>query len=52
MVFREEWKVAKVPPKAEYLKDIIRIWDKYAAALEKDYENRKRWIWSASFRNR
>ena len=52
MVFREEWKIAKVPPKAESLKDIIRIWDKYAAALEKDYENRKRWIWSASFRNR
>jgi hypothetical protein len=52
MVFREEWKIAKVPPKAEYLKDINRIWDKYAAALEKDYKNRKTWNWSASFRNR
>ena len=37
MVFREEWKIAKIPPKAEYLKDINRIWDKYVAALERDY---------------
>lgn len=52
MVFIEKWKVAEVPSKAEYLKDTNRIWDKFAAALEKDYKNRKRWIWSASFRNR
>ena len=41
MVFTEHWKIAKVPLKAEYLKDIGRIWDKYAAALEKDYTRRK-----------
>ena len=41
MVFTEHWKTASVPPKAEYVKDSIRIWDKYAAALEKDYARRK-----------
>lgn len=43
MVFIEKWKVAEVPSKTEYLKDINRIWDKYATALEKDYKNRKKW---------
>lgn len=41
MVFREKWKIADVPPKAEYLKHIGGIWDKYVAALEKDCKNKK-----------
>ncbi len=42
MVFREKWKVRNPPTKVEYTKHISDIWDKYAAALEKDYEKRKK----------
>jgi hypothetical protein len=37
MMFVEYWKIRNYPEKSEYLRDIHRIWDKYAAALERDY---------------
>lgn len=52
MTFKEEWKIVSIPPKAEYLKDINRIWEKYSAALEKDYKRRKKWTWSPSVTSR
>ncbi len=41
MTFVERWKVRNYPPRAEYLQHIHEIWDKYAAALEKDYRRGK-----------
>jgi hypothetical protein len=41
MTFREYWKITKIPSKPQYLKDINRIWDKYIAALERDYSRQK-----------
>lgn len=41
MTFIEAWKVKNYPSRADYLKDIHRIWDRYAAALAKDYRKRK-----------
>jgi hypothetical protein len=41
MVFKEIWKTTNVPTKAAYEKHIREIWDKYAAALEKDYSKRR-----------
>ena len=37
MTFVEYWKTKNYPAKSQYLSDIHRIWDKYAAALERDY---------------
>ena len=41
MMFIEYWKIPNYPEKSEYLRDIHRIWDKYAAALERDYMRHK-----------
>ena len=41
MVFKEIWKTSNVPNHAAYVKHISEIWDKYGAALERDYEKRK-----------
>ncbi len=41
MTFIETWKVKNYPSRADYLKDIHRIWDKYATALARDYRKRK-----------
>ena len=41
MTFVEYWKIQNHPGRTEYLSDIHRIWDKYSAALEKDYKRRK-----------
>lgn len=43
MVFKEIWKTSNVPNHAAYVKHINEIWDKYKAALEKDYRKRKLW---------
>ena len=52
IVLKVEWKTANVPSKAKYLEDINGTWDKYSAALEKDYKRRKKWIWSPSVTGR
>jgi hypothetical protein len=41
MTFVESWKIRNYPEKAEYLSDIHRIWDKYAAAFETDYKRHR-----------
>ena len=41
MTFVERWKVRDYQPRAEYLKHIHNIWDKYAAALQRDYRRRR-----------
>jgi len=41
MKFIERWKIRDYPPKAEYLKSIHAVWDKYAASLEKDYRRHR-----------
>ncbi|MGA2785804.1 MAG: hypothetical protein ABSF09_14020 [Candidatus Bathyarchaeia archaeon] len=41
MTFVESWKIRNYPGKAEYLSDVHRIWDKYAAALERDYKRHR-----------
>jgi len=41
MTFVERWKIRNYPSRADYLKHINEIWDKYAAALERDYRRRK-----------
>jgi hypothetical protein len=41
MVFTEHWKTAEFPSKQVYIKDISRIWDRYSAALERDYARHK-----------
>jgi len=40
MTFKEEYKIAKAPTKEEDTKSVNQFWDKYLAALEKDYCNR------------
>jgi hypothetical protein len=37
MVFTEKWKIREIPEKPAYIKHISEIWDKYVAALERDY---------------
>jgi len=38
MVFKEKWKkIAKIPSVKEQVKHTKEIWDKYLAALERDY---------------
>ena len=41
MVFKEEWKVSRIPSRTEYMRDGDRLWDRYTAALEKDYKHQK-----------
>jgi len=41
MTFVEYWKIRNYPGNSEYLSDIHRIWDKYAAALERDYRRHR-----------
>lgn len=41
MIFKEIWKTSNVPNHATYVKHISEIWDKYKAALERDYKKRK-----------
>jgi hypothetical protein len=43
MVFKVEWKIPNVPSTAEVLEETNRAWDRYSAALEKDYKNEKKW---------
>jgi len=38
MMFTEHYKIRRAPTKALDVKHTHRIWDKYVAALEKDYE--------------
>jgi hypothetical protein len=39
MVFKETWKdIAKIPSIEEQVDGTIKVWDKYAAALESDHE--------------
>lgn len=41
MVFREKWKaMAKIPTIEEQTTQTNRVWDKYVAALEKDYSSK------------
>lgn len=43
MVFREKWKaIARIPSIEEQLKGTNGVWDKYVAALEKDYNSTNR----------
>ena len=43
MVFKEEWKnIARVPSIEEQIRSTNEVWDKYVAALEKEYRSRKR----------
>jgi hypothetical protein len=41
MSFTEHYKVRGAPTRAQDLKHTYEIWDKYVAALEKDYGRRK-----------
>jgi len=42
MVFREKWKnIAKVPSIEEQMRNTNEVWDKYVAALEKDYNSER-----------
>jgi hypothetical protein len=40
MTFRERYKIQNAPSKAADVKHVQEIWDKYVAALEKDYRRR------------
>ena len=43
MLFKEKWKdIAKIPSIEEQVKNTNEVWDKYVAALEKDYNSEKR----------
>ncbi len=43
MFFKEKWKnIAKIPSIKEQVNGTNEVWDKYVAALEKDYNSRKR----------
>ena len=43
MVFKEKWKnIAKPPTIEEQIEHTHKVWDKYIAALEKDYKSRKK----------
>ncbi|MGA2461850.1 MAG: hypothetical protein ABSF82_10550 [Candidatus Bathyarchaeia archaeon] len=48
MVFTEKWKIRKVPEKAIFTKHISQIWDKYVAALERDYAKTTNPKWGPS----
>jgi hypothetical protein len=41
MRFKEHYKTSKAPTKAQDVKHIHEIWDKYVAALERDYARKK-----------
>lgn len=41
MVFRERYKIPNAPTKADDVKHTNEVWDKYVAALEKDYAKGK-----------
>ena len=41
MVFKEKYKIPNAPSKAEDLKHTSEVWDKYVAALEKDWKKKK-----------
>jgi hypothetical protein len=41
MVFKESWKLEKVPTIEEQVESTSRTWDKYVAALEQDYNSGK-----------
>lgn len=43
MVFKEKWKnIAKIPSIEEQIRSTNETWDKYVAALEKEYKSRKK----------
>ncbi|MDG6996899.1 MAG: hypothetical protein JRN52_13345 [Nitrososphaerota archaeon] len=43
MTFKEKWKeIAKIPSKKELVDHTSRVWDKYVAALEKDFTSGKK----------
>ena len=41
MTFIEHYKIGKAPTKAQDVKHTHEVWDKYVAALERDYAHRK-----------
>lgn len=41
MAFVEFWKIRNYPGKSEYLSDMHRLWDKFGAALERDYRRHR-----------
>jgi hypothetical protein len=41
MKFIEHYKIRKAPTKAQDVKHTHEVWDKYVAALERDYGHRK-----------
>ncbi len=41
MTFIEHYKIRKAPTKAQDVKHTHEVWDKYVAALERDYAHRK-----------
>jgi hypothetical protein len=42
MTFTEKYKVSKAPTKEQDRKETDQMWDKYVAALEKDYASHHR----------
>ena len=43
MVFKEKWKdITKIPSIEEQIRSTNEVWDKYVAALEKEYKSRKK----------
>jgi hypothetical protein len=43
MVFKEKWKnIAEIPSIKEQIRSTNEVWDKYVAALEKEYRSRKK----------
>ena len=43
MVFKEKWKdIARIPSIEEQIRSTNEVWDKYVAALEKEYKSRKK----------
>ena len=41
MTFKEQYKIRRAPTRSEDAKDLNEVWDKYVAALERDYARRK-----------
>jgi hypothetical protein len=41
MTFKEHYKVRKAPTKAQDTKGTHQVWNKYVAALEKEYASEK-----------
>jgi hypothetical protein len=39
MLFKEKWKIPSPPTKAWQIEHTSEIWDKYVAALERDYDS-------------